>query len=233
MKQLRLYFGRDKDSIRSYLEEAIRKSIALTITDNATSMISCRHAGDTLLLRMHRMFLTAGLDVLDELAALIKRRKRKTPLITSFINDNGHQVRRGLRRSMTLRTQGRHYDLRDLFDAINAEYFDGRLSAGITWGSKGPRRHARSRTLGVYLGVENMIRINPVLDSRSVPKYFLAFVIYHEMIHADMGIEQKERKRSVHSKEFRKREKMFRHYERAMKWERFEITNVEKGDRLR
>ena len=78
MKQLRLYFGDDKNSIRSYLEEAIRKPIVLTITDNATSMISCRHAGDTLLLRLHRMFLTAGLDVLDELAALIKRRKRKT-----------------------------------------------------------------------------------------------------------------------------------------------------------
>ncbi|MEE9523783.1 MAG: SprT-like domain-containing protein [Thermodesulfovibrionales bacterium] len=219
MQQLRLSFGNDKDSIRTYLENVIQKPVSLTITDNSASMISCRSSGRMILLRLHRMFLMADFEVLDELASYLTNGKRKTPLIRGFINDNGHQIRKGPSRPITLKTRGRHHDLEKVFDEVNKEYFDGRISAGITWGSRGPRRYARMRTLGSYVSDDNIIRINPVLDSRRVPKYFVEFVVYHEMLHADLGFGRKEGRRSVHSKEFRSREKLFRHYERAIKWE--------------
>jgi len=53
-----------------------------------------------------------------------------------------------------------------------------------------------------------------------VPRYFIEFVVYHEMLHADMGTEEHEGRRSIHSREFRKRERLFEDYERAMAWER-------------
>jgi hypothetical protein len=165
------------------------------------------------------MFLIAGVDVLDELATYLKRGKRKTPLIRAFINDNGQQIRKGPSRSIFLKTRGRHHDLGRVFDETNKEYFDGRVAAGITWGSKGPRRYARTRTLGSYASDDDVIRINPILDSKKVPKYFVEFVVYHEMLHADLGFGRKEGRRSVHSKEFRRREKLFEHYELSMKWE--------------
>ena len=65
-----------------------------------------------------------------------------------------------------------------------------------------------------------MIRINPVLDRKTVPRYFVAFIVYHEMLHASLGALLKGTRRNVHSREFRKREKLFKDYENAMAWER-------------
>jgi predicted metal-dependent hydrolase len=78
----------------------------------------------------------------------------------------------------------------------------------------------RRRTLGSYSSHTNIIRINPVLDKRSVPPYFIEFIIYHEMLHADLGVETGENRRSVHTREFRRREKMFKKYAEALAWEK-------------
>jgi hypothetical protein len=64
-----------------------------------------------------------------------------------------------------------------------------------------------------------MIRINPVLDKKTVPRYYIAFVIYHEMLHAAMGTAVQGKRRSVHSRDFRKREKLFKEYEKVRTWE--------------
>jgi len=40
------------------------------------------------------------------------------------------------------------------------------------------------------------------------------------MLHADMGIAMRGKRRSVHPREFRRREKLFQEYEKAMAWEK-------------
>jgi predicted metal-dependent hydrolase len=57
------------------------------------------------------------------------------------------------------------------------------------------------------------------MDSKRVPGYFIEYVVYHEMLHAAIGIQEREGRRSIHSAEFKKREKLFKYYERAMAWE--------------
>ncbi len=121
---------------------------------------------------------------------------------------------------MRIKTKGRSCDLHEIFNSLNKEYFDGRVSASITWGSRGPRRAATRRTLGSFSVDNNVIRINPILDSGMVPRYFLEFIVYHEILHADMGVETGGSRRLMHSKEFKRREKMFRYYERAISWEK-------------
>ena len=64
------------------------------------------------------------------------------------------------------------------------------------------------------------IRINPVLDSRKIPRYVIGFIVYHEMLHADIDTELKNCRRRIHSEEFKKREKMYKYYERAVEWEK-------------
>ena len=78
----------------------------------------------------------------------------------------------------------------------------------------------RKRTLGSYSERSHTIRINPVLDKRTVPCYVVAYVVYHEMLHAAMGISRHGGRRIVHSREFRRKEKLFKEYEKAMAWER-------------
>lgn len=220
MRQLPLSFSMDEQSLISYLEQRTGKDILLVLTDNTTSMLSVKHRGDSVHLRMQRMFLSADSDVIDEIAGFIKNTKAKTPHIRDFIRRNMHQVKRKPPRKVRLRAEGTCHDLREMYHSINREYFDGRVSASITWGARGPRRAAARRTLGSYCGDNSMIRINPMLDSKRVPRYFVEFIVYHEMLHADIGIERVGKRRSVHSKEFKKRETMFKHYERAIAWEK-------------
>ncbi len=213
--QLNLPFFHDECYLRSYFEKAAGNTISLTLTENSTSMISVKRRGGTVLLRLHRMFLSADTDVLDEITGLIKTRKEKTPNIRKFIRHNIKYVERKPKR-LKIRTDGRFYNLLEIYDFLNNDYFNGMVSAAITWGAKSPRRAARRRTLGSYSKSGKIIRINPVLDSIKVPGYYIEYVVYHEMLHADMDAE----KGRAHSGEFRKRERLFKHYEKALAWEK-------------
>jgi predicted metal-dependent hydrolase len=220
MQQMILPFRLDERFLCSYLEGASRRTISLVITDNSTSVLSIKEKGETVVVRLHRMFLSAEYRVLDEMADFIKNRKKSTPLVRKFINQNTHYLKKRPPRKIQLRSAGKRYNLLDLFHSINREYFGRSASASITWGQRKARRSAGERTLGSYNHHDRVIKINPILDSDRVPRYFLEFVIYHEMLHADIGIEDGSGRRELHSREFRKREKLFRHYEKASAWEK-------------
>lgn len=217
--QLVLPFTRDEDSLREYLCRITGREIFLIVTDNSTSMISVRGRGHGLSVRLHRMFLKAETDVLAEIAAFIRNRKGRTPLIRMFIRENSVLLKKHPPRRSRLRTEGRYHDLHAAYRRVNEEYFGSRISAAVTWGTV-TRGRARRRTLGSYSSRTSTIRISPVLDKKNVPDYFIEFILYHEMLHADMGVRNINGRRSVHSREFRQRERMFRNYERAMAWER-------------
>jgi len=194
--------------------------VSLVITDNSTVMLSAKKDGKTVLVRLHRIFLSAGIDVLDEIADFIKNKKKKTPHITSFIKQNIHRLKKRPPRRVAVQPRGRYYNLLDIYNLINREYFDRRVLAAITWGTKSSRRAAKKRTLGSYSKQNNTIRINPILDTKKVPRYFLEFIVYHEMLHADMRVETRTGKRLLHSSKFKRREKLFKHYNRASAWEK-------------
>lgn len=220
MRQLGLQFAWDHESLRDFLEHASRKKISLVMTNNTTSMISARTTGDVTYLRLHRMFLDADRGVIDEIASFLKNYRRRTPVVREFINCNQHRLKRGALRRTVMRPQGRHHNLVHLFNSVNQEYFHGEVTAWITWGLRSPVRSARRRTLGSFSADTNVIRIHPILDSRKVPRYYLEFIVYHEMLHALMGIKDSPVRRSIHSRAFKTRERMFRHYDRAIAWER-------------
>lgn len=220
MDQMPLPFQREEEDLRTTFRELTGREVSLVITDNATSMLSVRQEGKSLSLRIHRMFLSADRNVLEEIASYAGNSRIRTPLIRAFINQNVHRLRESRRKKAAVRTAGKHRDLLEVFRSVNQEYFGGSVAASITWGSKSPRRSAARRTLGSYCGDSNVIRINPVLDSRSVPRFFLEFIVYHEMLHAHIGITARGTRRVVHSPEFKRRERMFRDYERAIAWEK-------------
>jgi predicted SprT family Zn-dependent metalloprotease len=215
LKQQTLPFRADEGFLRDYLERATGKTVFLLITDNSSSVLSVTARGGALSVRLHWMFLEAGDEVLREMAGFIRLRRGSTPLLNEFVRRNMGRMKEGTPRRTRLRTAGRRHDLMEIFLSLNREYFGGRLSSLITWGARGPRRAVRKRTLGSYCGSTDTIRINPVLDSGKVPRYYVEFVLYHEMLHADVGME----KGRVHSREFRRRERLFRHYERAIAFE--------------
>ncbi len=216
-RQICLPFLYDEYSLISHFERAAGKTVSLTLTENSTSMISVKTRGGSILLRLHRMFLSADTEVLNEITGLIKSRKGKTAHIRRFIGHNIKYIERKPKR-IKIRTAGRFYNLLDIYDYLNNDYFNGKVSAAITWGARSPRRAARRRTLGSYSKNGGIIRINPVLDSGNVPGYYIEYVVYHEMLHADMDAGTG--KGRAHSREFKRCERLFQHYEKALAWEK-------------
>lgn len=222
MFQLSLQFSNNKDTLKDYFEKMTGKHISLVLADNSTSVLSIRTKGNSVSVRMHWMFLNAGNDVIREMVDFIKTRKGRTPLIRKFINDNQTCLRRREQnvRPAKARSQGRFHNLREIFASLNNEYFGGRITATISWGKRKAQRTVKKRTLGSYCGQTGIIRINPVLDKKNVPRYFIMYVVYHEMLHSILRGERKNGRRSVHPSAFLKRERLFKDYAKAVLWER-------------
>jgi hypothetical protein len=214
-----LLFSHTDRSLKLYLEERLDRPVSLVLTENSTSMLSARMHAGVLRVRLHRMFLNADSRVMSEIASYLKNRRGALPHFRRFIRDNREQLSLKPPKKVPVRTAGKFHDLCGLYDEINKEYFGGAINAAITWGTRSPRYAVRKRTVGSYSERSNTIRINPILDKKTVPRCYVALIVYHEMLHAAMGTPLRGKRRSVHSREFRQREKLFKDYEKAMAWE--------------
>ncbi len=236
-----LPFELDERELKERICRMSGKPVSLSITSNRVSVLSARFLSGKKIteprginLRLHRIFLKAGTDVIEEIARFIsggrkgkKTQKNRFPLLSQYIKANEAELKRsGAGRKVKLKACGRFYDLDEIYASLNREYFEGRISCAITWGRKQPSPGCvRKRTLGSFscdgMGPgRGLIRVNPVLDRKNVPPYYVRLVVYHEMLHADMGIGEKNGRRSIHSPQFRKRERLFRDFDRAMAFEK-------------
>lgn len=216
--QLELPFRNDAYTLKLCFERLIGRPVSLTITDNTSNMLSVKTKGRTIDMRLQRIFLEADRDILHEIAEFTKKRNAETPKLNQFIHMNTHKVTRKNPVRTILKTRGKHFDLKEIYDLLNASYFDSRVSSRITWGLKHSRRYVKQRTLGSYDVQLNLIRISPFLDRSRVPKYFITYIVYHEMLHADMRQAQQNGRARFHSREFRRREQLFKDYEEAVAW---------------
>ncbi|MEO5361658.1 MAG: SprT-like domain-containing protein [Nitrospirota bacterium] len=214
----------DADSLEKLIGKAAGRHINLTITDNSTSMLSHRHTvnGDVNV-RIHRMFLDAGAEVIEEIAEFVKNRRRKTPLIREFIRNNSVSLDRCSKRRTVIDPEGKYHNLKRIYDALNEEYFDRRLSFDITWGRRQTKTAYRKRRLGSCDTTDNVITIHRALDRAAIPRYFVEYVVYHEMLHAALGIRLINGRRSIHGRDFKLRERLFRDFDRAVNFLKYKF----------
>ena len=125
-----------------------------------------------------------------------------------------------MQRQLNLRHEGRYFDLQAIFNRLNERYFRGRMHGyEVRWG----RRRKRPKEYFIFGTIQEedrVIRINPALDQPFVPLWFLQYILYHEMLHAVVPDEAMPGgRRRVHTEEFNRRERKFRGYYRARRWE--------------
>jgi hypothetical protein len=146
-------------------------------------------------------------------------------------------------RRLSLCPLGEVLDLREIVADLNQRYFASRLKVRVTWG-KAAGEHAhpasncrRTRTaslqLGSYSYEDRLIRIHRVLDRPGVPRYVVESVVYHELLHADLPPVTRNGRRYFHTPEFRRRERQFRHFEKADCWVRENLQLLLKARRRR
>src|SRR5512140_1617097 len=215
-------------TLESALAREAGRPLRLVLTENRSVLLSVRRETGQLALRLHRMFLHAPLHVVLSLARNIRRRGRAADgEVRRFMNANLHRVRRTRRKMPPLVTCGRAFDLTSLFDDINARFFEGRMRVPITWGRGVGRARRGGLTFGSYDPVLTLIRIHPVLDRVSVPRYFLESVVYHEMLHHHMGGVPDRAGRTVyHTRAFREAEARFPRHREALDWEKHNLPEL-------
>lgn len=219
--QLQL-IGIDEASLQSELERRTGMRIAITVTNNSSSLMAFypARAGRNARLRIHHMFLNADTQVVGALATWLTHRRhdRSAAVIDAFIRSNEHLIRRAAR-TRRVKTVGSVHDLTTYYDYLNATEFGGRITTPITWGRVATRNRRRSIRLGSFSPEDDIIRVHPNLDQLFVPDYFVRYIVFHEMLHAELGVELTENgRRRVHTAEFNRRERAYCEYPRAMKW---------------
>jgi predicted SprT family Zn-dependent metalloprotease len=215
---------RDPSVLHRELEQRSGLRVQLVVTDNSHTVMSVKHhpVSGVVALRMHHMFLGADGDVLKALAAWLRKPscRRSGDVIDRFIRENRHLVRRQRGVERRLHTAGVVYDLRTLFDEVNAAHFGGSVTAAITWGRRPNSKRRRSIRFGSYSVEEHLIRIHPYLDNPRVPEFFVRYIVYHEMLHAHLGIEESATgRRRIHTAEFKRIERAYPDYSRAEAWQ--------------
>jgi len=211
------------------LSAAAGEPVLLSITDNRRSMIRHFRKDGVLRVRIHHMFVDAPAAVQESLVRYVVQGDREaSALVGKYINDNMHRIRADRRRRRKLRTRGTHHDLLAIFRELNDKYFDGQVDALITWARRPPKRSKPRKTikLGSYSATERLIAVHRVLDRAWVPRYFVAFVVYHEMLHHLIPAVRTNGRAALHPAAFREREKMFRLHDRACAWERAHIARL-------
>jgi hypothetical protein len=209
------------------------KTLELALTNNHYSMISVRRKLDGYRLRLHRMFVGAEARIVRALARyVVHNDRRASTLLGEYIEEHQHIIRQQERRPrhIKLRTAGRHHDLQAIYARLNAELFGGALDARITWGPGGGQRDGvrrrRSIKMGSFAVEDRVIRIHPALDQDSVPEYFVAWIVFHEMLHGKHEVRRANGRRRFHTAEFLAEERTFPDYARACAWEKANLDRL-------
>ena len=182
---------------------------------NADSFI--RLENGALHVRMSDLLAGAPAPVIEALAYILlgKLYRKETPRIYSHryrlylnrrdVRRQAHLVRQIRGRKFISGPRGQHFDLEEIFERLNRDYFDGMLGRPQLGWSRGTSR----TMLGPFDPSHNAIIISRIFDRPGAPALALDYVMFHEMLHLRFPVDHTGMRRRVHTKEFREAEKKF------------------------
>jgi hypothetical protein len=186
-------------------------------------------------LKLHERFVDAPADIGSALAGWIrsgKRARKACATLDGWIAQNIATLPRK-KRNERMRACGEHHDLsplaEELYPTVFAEDFaDAASRPRITWGRRTRSRSRGSLRLGSYDPEDRIVRIHAVLDRASVPSWFVRYVLFHEILHAALPPQPRPggRRWIHHGPEFRRRERLYEDYARALEWEELHLPRL-------
>ena len=194
-----------------YLNEGVGGPVHVTLTRNRVTMVSVQFTlGGGARVRAHEQFATAAESVWHSLRTYLRTQDRSQwEDVVAFaqsiqVADAEHRTRAD--------SKGQVYDLNTIRDAVNVEFFSGRVKCRIGWGRHGQRaRRARSRSIryGSWNRDARLITLHPLLDDLRVPAEFVKYIVFHEMLHAVVPEARSNGRRRPHSPQFRQLERKY------------------------
>jgi hypothetical protein len=178
---------------------------------------SIRMDGGRIQVRISDILQGAPAPVTEALAFILLGKMLRKPITRNYAHRyklylNRKEVRRQMHIVRQLRgrkllsdPKGKHYDLVEIFERLNIEYFDGLLGRpALGWSLR------RSRSmLGHFDPSHNAIILSRIFDEPSVPAVAVEYVMFHEMLHLRYPVEHRGARRCVHTAEFKRAEKLY------------------------
>ncbi len=174
-------------------------------------------AQDGTRLLIHEGFIQAPDTVMRQLitAAFAKRKTKTATQVKAFANSGNYlQVTHlvaGEPIASHISCKGSKFHLDAIFQTLNMQYFGEKLPMPrLVWSSARAQRR-----LGYYHPEIHTIAVNQKLDSNGIPRLLVEYILYHEMLHQQFGIEHRNGRRYAHTAAFHQAEKRFRGYQEA------------------
>ncbi len=133
---------------------------------------------------------------------------------SDFIRERASQSKRARGRKVVTTSKGVVYDLDEIFEKVNRDYFRPAIPKPVlTWSA-----NKTYRILGHHDATHDHIAISRSLDSRDVPRYVVEYVVFHEMLHISHPTRHVNGRRYNHTAAFKRDEEKFTYFEQAEKW---------------
>lgn len=176
--------------------------------------------------RLHRLFLRAPSTLILELARYAKEHDaRAAQALREFVDaQEDHAVE-------VERARGTYFDLDAILQSLNVRFFAGAVVARIAWleGEDWPglEEHcdevesaAQGLAMAAYCVETQQIWVHRSLDAADIPRVYLDWVVFHEMLHQLHEMPFVGQRRLHHSPAFERDEAKFPGREEALSWER-------------
>jgi hypothetical protein len=219
--------------IAGHLTIRLPEPVDIIFTNNRSTMVSFKRLNGRIVVRLHRLFRHANEEILDSLALYLGNRDNKASMqIDGFIAAHRSEIHHSaLSTSRPLKSEGQHHDLKVVLERVNKRYFEGKIDVQIGW-ARNPARKGRkntktvSRALATYSYSDHTIRVSPILDALDVPEYVIDWIVYHEMLHHVLPVEESHGRHRYHTRRFKTLERAFIHYRKAKAWEKVNTNRL-------
>lgn len=124
------------------------------------------------------------------------------------------------------KSRGIAYDLREVFDIVNAAYFGSTLSAVVRWGKRSSKTSYHTIKTDKQGNRVNLITIAGAYNHRDIPRFAIEGIMHHEMLHIAIPPFKKNSRLVIHGREFKSAEKKFAYYHEWREWERASLGSI-------
>jgi hypothetical protein len=209
--------GMARELVRERYGDHLRVDVEF---EHMASLWQCRTRGNVVAIRIDEGFIHADDEVLEAIvrSMMVRKTRARERLVQEFVSSEEYTdvvLELDLAAEVTAeKPRGVAYDLNDLFEAVNREYFGGEMSRPrLTW----TRRLTQSR-FGHHEPARDRIVLSLTLDDRRVPRFVAEFILYHELLHRKHPARWVNGRYQSHTPEFRREERKFRQYDEAEQW---------------
>ncbi len=209
--------SRGADAFIALIKGRVPRFVRVALHRNRVTMASVRFENDgSATLRLHEAFRKAPDPVVDALCRYLERGRRGD---WGPIRDYAQQiVTRERPVTQPRQTVGAIHDLGQISADVNERHFSGRIRCQVRWGKAGrSQRRRRSIRYGSWNESLREVRVHPALDDARVPESFVAYIVFHEFLHAVVPPQVEGGRRIVHGRTFRSLEEQYPEYVQMQK----------------